>query len=151
MTTNFEYYKKEVLEFAKTNRTSALPSLIRGKFVSCGDAQCVMCPFYSTESCGVSKIEWFYAEHVEPIKLTKRERALCEAFEEGWICRDQYGLYYYDSIPVKGSFGWSVALDEDGCRHDFKLSNSLQDQFPFIKWEDERPWKVEDLLKLEVE
>lgn len=83
MATNFEYYKDEILEISSAKYS---PAKVNDKLVKCDDINCCECEFYSDEdSCGVSFINWLYAEHIEQPKLTKRERAFCEAVQTGWI------------------------------------------------------------------
>ena len=84
-------------------------------------------------------------EYEEPHKLTKRERAFCEYAQEGWIAREESGsLYYFAEKPTtKDIYGHWV----DGGN----FSLIIEGLFPFITWEDEEPYSVEDLLTWEVE
>lgn len=41
--------------------------------------------------------------------------------------------------------------DEDNDRYYYVSSNMYGNMFDFIKWEDEEPWLIEDLKKLECE
>lgn len=61
-----------------------------------------------------------------------------------WIARDKNGrLCVYPGKPSKAVTCWGCAL---GHRF-FDLFNHL---FKMVKWEDDEPWKIEDLLKLDV-
>lgn len=61
-----------------------------------------------------------------------------------WIARDGSGLLFiYHDTPKKEEFAWSVGF---GSRC-LSLFNHL---FKMVKWEDDEPWKIEDLLKLDV-
>lgn len=90
-------------------------------------------------------------EKVVP-KLSKRERMVCELLETGWITRDNFRsqLYYQNKFPHKDEY-------EDMWLHEEKTGliseplGWLGVSFEFITWEDEKPWSIEDLLKLEVE
>lgn len=143
MATNYEFYKDEILEITRTGLRIAM---VEGKLRSCAGLGCDDCDF----GCGCMEktFEWLYAEHIEPPKLTKRERAFCEAVLAGLIARDENGnLHLFDLVsePYKQNRGWlkrSVS-----CNH-IRLKS---DTFKFVKWEDEKPWSIEDLLKLEVE
>lgn len=88
--------------------------------------------------------------HVERPKLTKRERLYCELVEEGWLARDSDSCLwlYINKIPKKFSSSW----DADTTNADVLELNvpNFSNAFSFIKWEDEQPWSIEDLLKLEV-
>ncbi len=150
--TNFEYYKEEILEL--TNNDQAFMVYKNGKIGNCDECHdCKKCLFDSN-SCNAKAIKWLYAEHVEKPKLTKKERQFCELVEAGWICRDENGfLCLYSTKPqCKNSHEWQPP---HYCTS-FSLSSSLvrnvmDCSFSFITWEDEEPWSVEELLKLEVE
>lgn len=61
-----------------------------------------------------------------------------------WIARDESGvLYIYQDKPKKEEFMWVDGF-ENRC---LNLFNHL---FEMVKWEDDKPWKIEDLLKLDV-
>ena len=142
--TNFEYYKKEILEL--TNKDMAFMIDKNGKIGNCDTCHdCKTCLFDSN-TCNAKVIKWLYEEHKEQPKLTKKERQFCELVETGWICRDSSDeLWWFKYRPNKnGSKCW----DNGGTMN--YISN-LSCKFSFITWEDEEPWKVEELLKLEVE
>ncbi len=92
----------------------------------------------------ILKVFGFDVEFVEPPKLTKRERALCEYLPaDWWIARDKgrNNLFAYEVKPFKNGAYWSCCKNLmylDWCK------------FDFIKWEDAEPYQVSDLLKLEV-
>ena len=140
MATNFEFYKDEIL---KISRQEAGFGVINGKVKKCTQMNCVQCLFY--DKCLSERFAWLYAEHIEQPKLTKRERAFCEAVQTGWIARDENELLWL--------FGDSSDIAKDNCEwisdsYFYQIKGEL---FNFVKWEDEKPWAVEDLLKLEVE
>ena len=59
-----------------------------------------------------------------------------------YIARDIDGyLYVYYEEPKKGEHRW-LSSNRIGC---LKIFNNL---FHMVKWEDEEPWLIEDLLKL---
>lgn len=61
-----------------------------------------------------------------------------------WIARDKNGrLCVYPGKPSKAVTSWGCALGH----RSFDLFNHL---FQMIHWEDDEPWKIEDLLKLDV-
>lgn len=64
--------------------------------------------------------------------------------EYEWIARDESGvLYIYHDKPKKEEFMWVDGF-ENRCLNFF---NHL---FGMVRWEDDEPWKIEDLLKLDV-
>ena len=83
--------------------------------------------------------------------LTKEDKIVCEALSlyarsETYIARDKTNLLLvYFSKPVKSE------EDEWWSNEDMR-SLVIEDKFfKFITWDDEEPWLLDDLLKLEVE
>ena len=95
-------------------------------------------------------IEWLMEEYIEKhATLNKKERLFCELVETGYIARDgNNDLYFYDHKPIKSGYQW-VIPDDKGVALEVNYYTEKMN-FDFIKWEDESPWKVEDILKLEV-
>ena len=74
------------------------------------------------------------------LKLTEDEKVILRNLpkEYKWIARDKNGcLYAYASKPKKGIIMW----ESDGSMIPF------DHLFQFIKWEDEEPYSIEELLK----
>lgn len=146
---NFEKWEREILDIAKRGRRFAVED---GKPKDCASSDCGKCDlsYHKTQdkrSCIGKRIEWLYAEYVEKPKLTKQERKFCELFEgKGYyIARDENG----------GCFGYTAKPDknkERTWRGDWFGINGVLEyaniKFDFIKWEDEEPWAIDDLLKL---
>lgn len=140
--TNFEYYKDEIealgYDFSFTDN----------EIMECDADFCLGCKFAETSPCAPDKIKWLYEEHIEKPKLTKNERTFLEMANFKYVAREEDGyIYAFYSKPKKDlEFGLWESKEElwsiDGLFKDCKFS--------FIKWEDEEPWSVEDLLKLEV-
>lgn len=65
-----------------------------------------------------------------------------------YIARDSNNeLYIYNEKPERRHCDW---YSNDDIL--FRISTRFfGDMFDFIKWEDEKPWSIEDLKKLEVE
>lgn len=76
--------------------------------------------------------------------ITKYEYLkLKERYKNGyrWIARDSCeSIYVYKLKPVKQGFSWKTSTDDwpTTCGDDFL--------FPYIKWEDEEPTKINDLI-----
>lgn len=67
-----------------------------------------------------------------------------------YIARDKNGLIFiYSEMPyINNSF---TAWEVESSVNLRKVPDSLKDiNFDFIKWEDKKPWSIEDLKKLEV-
>lgn len=94
-------------------------------------------------------IEWLAEEYVEHVTLNKKERMFCELVETGYVARDSDNrLYWYKNIPNKVQGAWFDPDNIISFSNIYEYSSELK--FDFIKYEDENPWSVEDLLKLEV-
>lgn len=143
MATNFEFYKKRLKEnFKGAYNGTCMVEAIEGAI---GVDIHEKCQGITCAECVLHAIEWLLAEHIEQPKLTKRERAFCEALQTGWIARDENGkIHWYETEPHNDEEEWLC----DG--HQFINFTQLR-LFAFIEWGDEKPWAVEDLLKLEVE
>lgn len=138
--TNFEKYKDEILLLAKNNRGFAFHM---NKITDCKLSGCKNCIF--TGACIANRIKWLYEEYQEPVpKLTKAEKGFCEVIKDGYIARDKNGeLYLYNNPPYVTETDWRANYG-----HCTRLCSNF---FPFITWESNRYWSIEDLFKLEVE
>lgn len=138
--TNFEKYKDEILPLAKNNRGFAF---YMNKITDCKLSGCKNCIF--TGACIANRIKWLYEEYQEPApKLTKAEKGFCEVVKDGYIARDKNGdLYLYNNPPYVTETDWRANYG-----HCTRLCSNF---FPFITWESNRYWSIEDLFKLEVE
>ncbi len=139
--TNFEKYHEEMIKNGYT-------AVKNGKPVSC-EILCQECDIYD-EDCRIALVKWLAKEYEEPKPtLTKRQRALCEALGCGYLARDSNNsLWYYSTKPEKNIeqnkwFGFHGV-----CTW---LDSQVFPDFPFIKWEDEEPHSIEDMLTWEVE
>ena len=149
---NFEKFETEIMHIVEDGHTFAV---VNGKPVNCMTATCNSCEL-PTNACFKDRYRWMFSEYKERHKLTKQERKFCELFEgkDVWVARDKSGnLYLYDKKPYKECnecneiwFANIRGNTMDGIV--FKLAEI---KFYFIKWEDEEPWSIEELLKLEVE
>ncbi|MGF3113227.1 hypothetical protein [Facklamia sp. P9177] len=79
------------------------------------------------------------------IKLSDVEKTILEnVVSVNYIARDIDGaLHAYRDKPTKDSYGWIVYESPDDHT---RLNKKL---FPFIKWEDEDPTKISDLLEVD--
>lgn len=78
--------------------------------------------------------------------ITEDEKAILRNLpgKYEWIARDESGvLYIYQDKPEKRVDVWASVL----AHRYLDLFNHL---FQMVKWEDDEPWKIEDLLKLDV-
>lgn len=95
------------------------------------------------ENCVDCRLEWFKQEHKEKIKLSEAEKVILENIDTkyGWIARDEEGeLYVYQNKPAKSAYDWREWEGEI----EISVFNHL---FQFIKWEDEEPYNIQELLE----
>lgn len=144
--TNFEKYKDEILEISRTQAIAI--NKRRNAPEKCSNSVCSECLLHEGRSCNQKAIfQWLYSEYQEPApKLTKAERGFCEIVKTGYIARDAVKkcLVYYSEEPEKDLNGYYWYSPYDSVELPLE-------PFSFITWEDEKPWSIEELLKLEVE
>lgn len=135
---NFEVYEDKIKEydydFAEKN----------GEVIKCYGT-CKSCDFGINNSgnCKYNQIKWLYEEYKEPIKLSRLEFELLKYYiEHGYqyITRDSSeALFAYDTKPCKMQHHWMATENIKGIYFD--------DLFSFIKWEDEEPINIKELLE----
>ena len=142
MATNFEFYKDDLSNVLAQREGRCIVMEVddimkRGFHRFCKGPDC--------GECWREFFKYLAEEHIEQPKLTKRERAFCEAVQTGWIARDKNGgLNWSREAPFKDGFQhWDIKSIENA----YFVTNKF---FEFVKWEDEKPWSIEDLLKLDV-
>ena len=144
--TNFEKYKDEILGISRTQAIAI--NKRRNAPEKCSCSVCSECLLHEGRYCNQKAIfQWLYSEYQEPApKLTKAERGFCEIVKTGYIARDAVKkcLLYYSEEPE---------IDLNGY-YRYSPYDSVElplEPFSFITWGDEKPWSIEELLKLEVE
>ncbi len=145
---NREKFAKEILDIAcKGNRiavkhNSDIPCV-------CNNIECEECLFDLYDDCKEGLENWCESEYVEKPTITSREKAFLDLLLSKWkyIVRNKDAiLYVFDEMPKKESDYWRIK-DISGL---YNHRDIFGDMFAFIKWEDEEPWSIEDLKKLEV-
>ena len=151
---NREKFAKEILDIACKGDTIAVTK--DNEIVRCDDIPCGSCIFDDCDkyikhighlqSCGDKLHEWAESEYVESKPtITSREKNFLDLLLSNYkyIARDKNGfLLAYTKKPIKILETWGIA----NCA----LINMFDIKFDFIKREDEEPWSIEDLKKLEV-
>lgn len=92
---------------------------------------------YEDYTC--QKLLWQRKTNMRP---TEDEKTILKNLHEGfeWIARDEDScLCIYDKKPEKGIDYWQ-------CTHTFEELEFFNHLFTFIKWEDEEPYLISDLL-----
>lgn len=145
---NAERFKEEI---NKHNNEFGLAD--NNNIVDCGTLGCRNCRFSRLNNsydviimCSTRKVKWLLSEYKEPVKLTRLEYELLKFMnDEGfkYIARDfcAQGLYRYREKPTKnketGEWG------RGGTCIDLRM---FRDLFQFVKWEDEEPIEIKDVL-----
>ena len=141
--TNMEHYRGEI-EAVGHNF-----ALINGKVVKCN--RCVKCDFETEpdeewESCTIKRVRWLMSEYKPEPVLTEREKHFVEFVQEGWLARDKNNtIFWHGAEPKKYDHSWG-----NDCLKYARVDTYDREIFPFITWEDEEPWSVEELRKLKV-
>ena len=155
---NYTYYKEEIGELLVNGGAIAVDNT-SGKPCDCAGLACDKCLFHYNVTCQNARSIWLNAEHVEKLTLTQDEYKFLSIFKpDACIARDMGGrLFLYNSGDIgKVSSVWTwtdnANIDNSSVLLNYWCSmyTNLTVELSFIKWEDEKPWKVEDLLKLEV-
>ena len=142
--TNFEKYYPIIKNIAANDRVAKQDK----KLASCKEVSCFSCDFYIVgKSCEKEFIQWLCEEYKEPIKLTRKQRSFLEFIETGWIVRYESGkLAWYAEKPMWNEIAWVNKPSVPKLIIDTKIVD-----FPFIRYKDERPYSVEEMLTWEVE
>lgn len=152
---NREKFAKEILDIACSGSSIAMD--FDGNLVSCSKLNCNECCFNpnSYEDCDINIQKWCESEYVEKPTITSREKNFLDAILPNfkYIARDfNDNLCIYYNKPKRNSMdNYWIPDDEDNDRYYYVSSNMYGNMFDFIKWEDEEPWLIEDLKKLECE
>lgn len=150
--TNFEKYMNTIVSIRNQDSTEVAVAMDieTGILRRCGEVGCERCKFSSRFNgngrCEVNLVRWLFSEYQEPApKVTKADRGFCKTVKRGYIVRHCNGMVtYYTNLPHK------VPLDGHWWAEG-DLIELKTESFLFIRWEDTKPWRIEDLLKLEVE
>lgn len=140
---NAEKYKNEILEKSNVVFDFSI-SKDRHTIEKCLGVcdNCIFCNI--EEHCSNVKVKWLLSEYKEPVKLTRFEqdvlKYLIEKTQYRFIVREKSdNIYIYKRKPKKGIGAW------DSSTGMLNL-NVFINLFPFIKWEDEEPTSIKDVL-----
>ena len=142
---NKEKYAKEIMDIACGGESIAVIKK-SGHIVPCDNTECNLCLFRDSD-CKKKIIEWAESEYIKKPVISKRDRVFLEYIKNSakWMTRDCDGkLWLWETIPKK-----SVIQEVWTCAAGNGL-NVFNIDFPMVKWEDDEPWLIEDLKKLEV-
>ena len=148
---NKEKYAKEIVEIACSGDCIAV-EISTCRPVPCNSIRCANCLFnegcisHTKDEC-IKK--WAESEYIEKPVVSKKDRAFLEYLGEAYkyIARDKNkSLFAWKCEPVKtfSEGEWTNMLRA------FLGLNEYSIEFPMVKWEDDEPWLIDDLKKLEV-
>lgn len=140
---NGEKYKNEILEHVCPLDSFAL--LKGNKIVRCCEASCTECSFNGTGGCDFeTKFKWLLSEYKEPIKLSRLEYEILKwAKKEGYkyiVRTSSNSVFVHANKPNKLNYSWA---SEDVNDEYLGMFNKF---FQFVKWEDEEPTLIEEVL-----
>lgn len=147
---NKEKFAKEIIDIACKGDIIAVTK--DNKVVGCDDIYCDQCLFDIDNLCHRGDnilYRWAESEYVEKPTITSREKKFLDVLLPSckYITRDNSNeLYIYNKKPTRTDCNW---YSNDGTL-DCISTNLFGNMFDFIRWEDEEPWSIEDLKKLEV-
>lgn len=153
--TNMEHYRSEIEAVIEKGCGFGL---FDGEIESCHE--CRSCGFSDSNNafdgkhtCSSRRIGWLMSEYKPEPMLTAREKHFVECIEDGWLTKSKANtITWWEKKPSRnGKHGW-IVIDTGGCvmLQEIHL-HTFGDLFPFITWEDEEPWSVEELRELKVE
>ena len=152
---NREKFAKEILDIACNGGVIAVTK--DNKVIRCNNINCSQCLFYKTDGYGYycdkeELMKWSESEYVGKPTITSKEKMFLDLILSKWkyIARSEdKSLNVFDSLPIKRKYGWYIE-DISMCDNCYISKKLFGDMFDFIKWEDEKPWSIEDLKKLDV-
>lgn len=169
MVTNYEKFKSRIITLFSRGMTLAVidgdPCCCRDNSGVIPDAICECCDFRGMGSCEEARVKWLYAEYTEQPKLTKQEMAFLVALDPSfqYVARDKKGhLSFFRIKPEKNLFleKWDIPnrkceeqrlfYSAPTCLSFMEEQRLFSFRFDFIIWEDDEPWSVKNLLRLEV-
>lgn len=144
---NKEKYAKEIVEIACSGDVLAV-SKVTGKPIGCKNISCEECKHYNDFLiCEEKRFrEWAESEYIEKPVISKRDRAFLEYIDKkfDYLVRKRDGrIQLFVVEPRKDKMTWTSGYLSSTL-------DSLNIDFPMVKWEDSEPWLIEDLKKLEV-
>lgn len=148
---NKEKFAKEIIEIACDGFPIAVDKST-GKPEKCAFVSCTKCLFSINGGSCVAYEKaraWAESEYIEKPVISKKDRAFLEYLRDNFktIARDENGtICVFTGIAKKSEV--RSAFVYDGFYRN--ISNLFYVDLPMVKWEDDEPWPIEDLKKLEV-
>lgn len=144
---NKEKFANEILDIACNGGNIGIDKSTN-KPIDCEDLECINCSLGGNCITGIS--EWSESEYVEKPTITSKEKKFLDTLVPKckYIARDcNNRLYIHYKKPIRDD---SVEAWLSDSRYYYVSIDIFDIMFDFIKWEDEKPWSIDDLKKLEV-
>ena len=142
---NIEYYKEKILDIV--GRGDSV-----GVDINTNEPE--GCEFLGCEDCKLSgncnnglKL-WCNEEYIEKPMLTKNEKKFLDIINPKYkyVTKNKNNILCLSvGIPIRTENDWIGVND---CA--YISENYFNGLFKFIKWDDEEPWQLDDLKKLEI-
>lgn len=152
---NKEKFAKEIFNIACSGDSIAI-TMTNNEIVPCKSIECGKCIFKveEHEECSDKIKKWCESEYVEKPTLTSKEKKFLDLLlpEYNYIARDYNTgkLSLYKNKPFKYRTRSWISQSKDFA-YELPYACALFGvEFDFIEWEDEEPWSIKDLKKLEV-
>lgn len=150
---NAEKYRSQILEFIDKEKTIyfSFKNDNANMLNRCCESNCnycVLCPRDSpNDTCAIARIKWLLSEYRESIKLTRLEFEMLKWLDKAgykFIARSPFdNLDAFDSTPEKKVNGFNGWVSET----EYKDLTEFNELFQFIKWADEEPTSIQEVLK----
>lgn len=142
---NKEKFAKEILEIACNGDSIAVKN---NKLACCRCIDCSNCLFNCSYDCREQVRKWAESEYIEKPVISKRDRSFLDYINNKfvYVVRDKSGrLLVYSEKPIKKTRYYDSICGVTGS-----VGFIFDIKLPMIRWEDNEPWLIEDLKKLEV-
>lgn len=152
--TNMEHFRGEIEKILDKGNVIAVSKDGRRVFECNARGVCKECLCGDTEllPCDVKLMQWLMSEYKPEPVLTAREKHFVKCIEDGWLTKSKSNIItWWEKKPSRdGKHGW-IVTDTSGFVYLQEIHPcAFGNMFPFITWEDEEPWSVEELRKLKV-
>lgn len=143
---NKEKWLKELAEIALKTAPGIAVDVRSGEPRECRKTACRDCAFCGITCNRHALLKWAEEECEEKTKISRSDRTFLDYIPDDYkyMARDEDGMVYaYEDRPQKGISIWLYDSEP------FAIYKVKVD-FPMVKWENEEPWLIKDLKKLEV-
>lgn len=142
---NIEYYKEKILDIVGhgdsvgVDRNTNEPE-------GCAFLGCENCKLL--DNCNNGLRGWCNEEYIEKPQITENDKKFLDIVNPKfkYIVKDRDNILCLSmEMPFRGENHW---IGVNSC--EYISENCFNGLFRFIKWDDEEPWRLDDLKKLEI-